>query len=120
MAAVGNLNDYVKFQMAQGMEKGGGVGGAATEMAVGLAMAQQMIQQGGLASGGSAAAQAPAGGATGGPAALELLAPADVAKILGVPEQDVLSIIESGELSAKKIGASYRVKRSSLNEYLAG
>ena len=24
MAAVGNLNDYVKFQMAQGMEKGGG------------------------------------------------------------------------------------------------
>ncbi len=28
MAAVGNLNDYVKFQMAQGMEKGGGSGGA--------------------------------------------------------------------------------------------
>ena len=26
MAAVGNLNDYVKFQMAQGMEKGGGSG----------------------------------------------------------------------------------------------
>ena len=26
MAAVGNLNDYVKYQMAQGMEKGGGVG----------------------------------------------------------------------------------------------
>ena len=36
MAAVGNLNDYVKFQMAQGMEKGGSSGGAATELAVGL------------------------------------------------------------------------------------
>ena len=36
MAAVGNLNDYVKFQMAQGMEKGGSAGGMATEMAVGL------------------------------------------------------------------------------------
>src|SRR6187397_3140977 len=35
MAAVGNLNDYVKFQMAQGMEKGGSAGGVATEMAVG-------------------------------------------------------------------------------------
>src|SRR5881392_4148123 len=46
MAAVGNLNDYVKFQMAQGMEKGGSAGGVATEMAVGLAMAQQMMQQG--------------------------------------------------------------------------
>src|SRR5512147_3071410 len=34
MAAVGNLNDYVKFQMAQGMEKGGGGPGMATELAV--------------------------------------------------------------------------------------
>src|SRR6059058_2648416 len=32
MAAVGNLNDYVKFQMAQGLEKGnGGPGGMAAE-----------------------------------------------------------------------------------------
>ena len=45
MAAVGNLNDYVKYQMAQGMEKGGGAGGVATEMAVGMAMAQQMMKQ---------------------------------------------------------------------------
>ncbi len=46
MAAVGNLNDYVKFQMAQGMEKGGGgPGGMAAEMAVGMAMAQQMMKQ---------------------------------------------------------------------------
>ena len=38
MAAVGNLNDYVKFQMAQGMAApggGGNAGGFATEMAVG-------------------------------------------------------------------------------------
>ena len=48
MAAVGNLNDYVKFQMAQGMEKGGSAGGVATEMAVGLAMAQQIMQQQGM------------------------------------------------------------------------
>src|SRR6188472_2057361 len=48
MAAVGNLNDYIKFQMAQGMEKGGGSGGAATELAVGLSIAQQILQQQGL------------------------------------------------------------------------
>ena len=46
MAAVGNLNDYVKFQMAQGMEKGGtGIAGVGAEMAVGMAMAQQMMNQ---------------------------------------------------------------------------
>src|SRR6059036_389540 len=51
MAAVGNLNDYVKFQMAQGMERGGaGIGGVGAEMAVGMAMAQQMMNQpGGIA-----------------------------------------------------------------------
>jgi len=115
MAAVGNLNDYVKFQMAQGMEKGGGAGGMATEMAVGLSLAQQIIQQQGLA-GAPASGQAAASTATATP---DLLAPADVAKILGVPEGDVVAIIESGELGAKKIGSSYRVKRSALNEYLA-
>src|SRR5215467_12484737 len=46
MAAVGNLNDYVKFQMAQGLEKGGaGVGGLGAELAVGASIAQQMMNQ---------------------------------------------------------------------------
>src|SRR5262247_2010037 len=51
MAAVGNLNDYVKFQMAQGMEKGGaGVGALGAELAVGASIAQQMLNQpGGIA-----------------------------------------------------------------------
>ena len=50
MAAVGNLNDYVKFQMAQGMEKGGSSGGMATEMAVGLSIAQQIMREQGMPS----------------------------------------------------------------------
>ena len=117
MAAVGNLNDYVKFQMAQGMEKGAGAGGVATEMAVGLAMAQQIVQQQ-----GGASVLAPKTGAA--PAAAagalpELLSPADAAKALGVPESDVVTILESGELAGKKIGTSWRIKRSALDEYLA-
>jgi excisionase family DNA binding protein len=125
MAAVGNLNDYVKYQMGQGMESGGGgAGGMATEMAVGLAIAQQMIQQqgGGAFMGstpvvpGPGGAAAPAGGNLGLP---EMLTPQQVAEALGVPETDVMSIIESGELAAKKIGSSFRIKRSVLNQFLA-
>jgi excisionase family DNA binding protein len=113
MAAVGNLNDYVKFQMAQGMEKGGSSGGMATELAVGLSIAQQIMRDQGLpGTSAPGAAQATA-------QSPDLLSPADVAKTLGVPESDVMAIIESGELGAKKIGSSYRVKRSALNEYLA-
>jgi excisionase family DNA binding protein len=99
MAAIGNLNEYVKFQMAQGMEKGGSAGGMATELAVGLAIAQQIMQQqGGIAP--------------------DLLSPAEAANRLGVSEADVMKIIESGELAAKKIGSAYRIKRSELETYL--
>ncbi len=101
MAAVGNLNDYVKYQMAQGMEKGGSTASTATELAVGLSMAQQIIQ---------------AQGALGG---TDLMSPADVARRLNVNEPDVIALIESGELAAKKIGSTYRVKRSELEAYLS-
>jgi excisionase family DNA binding protein len=117
MAAVGNLNDYVKFQMAQGMEKGGSSGGMATELAVGLSIAQQIMQQQGMPAAAAAAAPAPRGGTPA--AAAELLSPADVAQALGVPEADVMTIIESGELAAKKIGTSYRIRRSALDEYIS-
>ena len=39
--------------------------------------------------------------------------------MLGVAEADVMAIIESGELKAKKIGASYRITKAALDEYLA-
>ena len=61
MAAVGNLNDFVKYQMAQGFEKGGaGAAGVGAEMAVGMAMAQQMLNQpGGIAAQATPSAAAP-------------------------------------------------------------
>ena len=118
MAAVGNLNDYVKFQMAQGMAQpgGGGPGGFATEMAVGMAMAQQIMQQSPPPLPGAApsAASAPAAAAT-----PELMAPADAAKLLGVSETDVLSTLESGDLKGKKIGSSWRITRKAIDDFLA-
>jgi excisionase family DNA binding protein len=110
MTAIGNLNDYVKYQMGQGMEKGGSGGGAAgtaAEMAVGFGLAQQMMQQG---FGGGAAAPT---------VAPELLGPADAARVLGVSEADVMAVLESGELKGKKIGATWRITRASLNAYLS-
>jgi excisionase family DNA binding protein len=123
MGAIGNLNDYVKFQMAEGMGKGGsGAGGTAAEMAVGFSMAQQMIQQGGLTSppplpgGAAAAASAPPPMPVANP---EILSPAQVAQHLGVTEADVISSIEAGDLKAKKIGSAYRVTKAALDAFLA-
>jgi len=117
MAAVGNLNDYVKFQMAQGMEKGGngGVGGIGAEMAVGMAMAQQMINQtGGIMAQGTPGIPAPAPAA----GAPELMTPAQVAQALGVGEADVMSSLESGDLKGKRIGTQWRVTRTAVDAFL--
>jgi excisionase family DNA binding protein len=122
MSAIGNLNDYVKYQMAEGMAKGGSSGGAATELAVGMAIAQQIIQQQGgvpgAASAGAPVAAAPAGGAPSAAAPPALMNPAEVAQVLGVTEADVISTIEAGDLKAKKIGSAYRITRAALDEFL--
>jgi excisionase family DNA binding protein len=118
MAAVGNLTDYVKYEMAKGMGTGQGGGGTAAELAVGFGIAQQMMQQG-MAGGGVQPPTVPVAGAA--PAAVpgvEMLSPADVSKALGVPESDVMAIITSGELKAKKIGTSFRITRAALDAYL--
>jgi excisionase family DNA binding protein len=121
MAAVGNLNDYVKFQMGQGLGQsaGGGVGGSAAEMAMGFAMAQQMMNQPGgmLGQQGQTPQQAVQQAGNGIP---ELMSPADAAKVLGVSEADVLATLEDGSLKGKKIGSQYRITRQALEEFLKG
>jgi excisionase family DNA binding protein len=115
MAAVGNLNDYVKFQMAQGLEKGdGGPGGMAAEMAVGMAMAQQMLQQT-----GAIIAQSTPGIAAPAAPAPALYTPAQVAQMLGVSEADVLASLDSGDLKGKKIGTQWRVTRAAVDAFLS-
>jgi excisionase family DNA binding protein len=125
MAAVGNLNDYVKFQMAQGFEKGtSGVGGIGAEMAVGLSMAQQMMNQpGGITAQGTPAAApaAPGGSAASGAAAggiPETLGPAEAAQALGVSEADVIASLEAGDLKGKRIGTQWRITRTAIADFL--
>jgi membrane protease subunit (stomatin/prohibitin family) len=105
MTAIGNLNDFVKYQMAQGFEKGtSGTAGAGAELAVGMSMAQQIIkQQGGL----DAASTLP-----------DVLSPAQVASILSVPEADVIASLEKRDLKGKQIGAQWRVTRGAVDEFL--
>ncbi len=140
MAAIGNLNDYVKLQMADGLAKGtgGGPGGAAAEIAMGFGMAQQMMNQpGGIlapqATPSVAGATAPIGtppppvmAITSTPTAVpvgvsanpDLLSPADAAKVLGVSEADVLATLTDGSLKGKKIGSTWRITRAALDEFL--
>ena len=119
MGAIGNLNDYVKFQMAESMTKGGDGGGspaaAAGQMAMGFGMAQEMMKsmQGGQASPPPLPGAAPAGGAP------DLLSPAQAAQLLGVSEADVAASLEAGDLKGKKIGSAWRITRAAIDAFLA-
>ncbi len=108
MSVVGNLNEYVKFQMAESMTGAGGgsAAGAAAQLGAGLAIGQQL-------------AQTLAGGSAGGPGGLpELLTPADAAKAMGVAESDVMAALADGSLKGKKIGTAWRIPRPALEQFL--
>ena len=51
-------------------------------------------------------------------APLELLGTADLAKVLGVSEADVTASLEKGDIKGKKIGSTWRVTRTALDEFL--
>ena len=128
MTAIGNLNDYVKYQMGQAMANGGD--SAATlpaSMAMGFGMAQEMMKQmqqpAPAASGFLPGAAAPTQTPTTAPAAapvLQVYTPEQAAQLLGGEVADVLAELEAGNLKGRKIGSAWRIAQAALDEFLAG
>ncbi|HYM21724.1 MAG TPA: SPFH and helix-turn-helix domain-containing protein [Vicinamibacterales bacterium] len=124
MSAIGKMNDYVKFQMAQSLGQSGAAGVAGpgdavgiaklgAEMAIGAGIAQQFLPRG---FGASGLAGAPAATATA--AGTDVLTPADAAALLKVSEADVVASLDKGDLKGKKIGGQWRVTRSAIDDFL--
>ena len=129
MTAIGNLNDYVKYQMGQAMAYGTGDGAATlpASMAMGFGMAQEMMKQmqqpAPAASGFLPGAAAPTQTPTTAPAAapvLQVYTPEQAAQLLGVEVADVLAELEAGNLKGRKIGSAWRIAQAALDEFLAG
>ncbi|MGR4895319.1 SPFH domain-containing protein [Stenotrophomonas sp. LARHCG68] len=109
MGVVGNLNDYVKFQMGSAMGSGGDASAAVpAQMAVGFGIAQEMMR----------GMQSPAADA--GAPALDVLTPEQAAQALSVSVEDVMAAIAAGDLKARRIGNATRIARSALEEFLRG
>lgn len=125
MSVIGNLNDYVKYQMGVAMGEGGEAGAAAAmpaQMAMGFGMAQEMMksmqQPAAAHTTGTGASATPA--PTVASAAIDVLTPEQVAQALGVSVEDVMASIEAGDLKARKIGNAWRIAKSALEEFLRG
>lgn len=127
MTAIGNLNDYIKYNMGNALAEGkAGTAGIGAELAAGLAMGQSMMQ--GMAGGGAAQVpsqpglvpQAPAAAVAAAAAPIALMTPEQVAQALGVSPADVLQELEAGNLKGRKIGSQWRVPQAALDEFLKG
>jgi excisionase family DNA binding protein len=119
---IGNLNDYVKYQMGLALSQGGEAGAAATmpaQMAMGFGMAQEMVRgmQGGATAPAAPAASPPPATTA---ARLDVLTPEQAAQLLGVSVEDVMASINAGDLKARKIGSAWRIAKSALEEFLRG
>ena len=87
---------------------------------MGFGLAQQMMKDGfsGHAAPSIAVPPVAVAGAQGASALPDLLSPAEAAQALGVSEADVMSVLESGDLKGRKIGATWRISRAALTSYM--
>jgi excisionase family DNA binding protein len=134
MTAIGNLNDFVKYNLGRALADGkAGAAGIGVELSAGLAMGQSLLQPGGLAAPGPpspprfvppASGAAVSGAATSGAATsagvAELLTLEQVAQVLSVAVSDVLQELDSGNLKGRRIGSQWRISRAALDAFMGG
>ncbi|MGD9049900.1 MAG: SPFH domain-containing protein [Anaerolineae bacterium] len=123
MGAIGDMQKYLQYQTALGIrdaaQAGGEAGsltGAGVGMGAGIGMGAAMAQTMGQAMSPQqqSTASAPAS-----PAVPDIMTLSEAASYMRVGEEDVLSVIQSGELKAKKIGTSYRISKKAVDEFLS-
>jgi excisionase family DNA binding protein len=121
MGAVGDMQRFTQYQAAQAMrdaaqqEGGGGLAGAGLGLGAGAGLGAMMGQAMGQAMQGGQQA----GGESAQPTAPDIMTLSEAAAYMRVGEEDVLEVIKSGELKAKKIGSSYRISKQAIDEFLS-
>jgi excisionase family DNA binding protein len=110
-----DMATYTQLQAADAMREAarnpqGGAGltaGIGAGVGLGQAMSQALQGATGATAGGQAGTMP------------DVMTVSDAAAALKVSEEDVLGLINSGELKAKKIGTTFRISRAALQDYLS-
>jgi excisionase family DNA binding protein len=121
MGAIGDMRAYLQFQTARGIRdaaqaggEGGGLAGAGVGLGAGVGIGSAMAQMIGQSASQPQAEQQAA------PAAVpDVMTLSEAAAYMRVGEEDVLDVINSGELKARKIGSSYRISKQAIDEFLS-
>jgi len=126
MGAIGNMDAYMKFKAARAVgdaaqQPGGGTSeglglGAGVGLGAGMAGMISSAMQGAQQTGQQ---PAPQQAASAGASVPDVMTLEEAAAYLKVAPSDVQALIDSGEISAKKIGAQYRISKSVIDAFLA-
>ncbi len=129
MGAIGDMGAYMQFKAARALgdvaqQEGGGAGGGSglgegMGLGAGLGMGAGMA---GMIANAFVGAQQQGGGTRGAaqPAAVpEVMTLAEAAAYLRVSEADVQSMIDAGDVKAKKIGSQYRISKGAIDAFLS-
>jgi len=122
MGAIGDMQKFTQYQAAQALrdaaqqEGGGGLAGAGLGLGAGAGLGAVMGQTLGQAMQGGQQAPAQQDAA---PTSADVMTLSEAAAYMRVGEEDVLEVIKSGELKAKKIGSSYRISKQAIDEFLS-
>ncbi|MBN1314184.1 MAG: SPFH domain-containing protein [Anaerolineales bacterium] len=125
LVGAGRVQGFQAMQTAKATleaakQPGGGMAGMGAGLGAGMAIAQQMTK-------GIVDAQTPqpaqpeqAAPAAQPPADIPaIMTPAQAAVYLQITEADVMEMITDGSLKAKKMGSTYRISRSVIDEFMA-
>jgi excisionase family DNA binding protein len=121
MGAIGDMQKFTQYQAAQALrdaaqQEGGGLTGAGVGLGAGAGLGAVMGQAMGQAMQGDQGAEGQADAPATAP---DIMTLSEAAAYMRVGEEDVLEVIKSGELKAKKIGSSYRVSKQAIDEFLS-
>ncbi|MBX3004082.1 MAG: excisionase family DNA-binding protein, partial [Anaerolineales bacterium] len=106
---------YTQLQAADAMREAANnpSGGAGLTAGIGVGVGIGQVMSEALKSAGTSAAAAAA-------SMPDVMTTAEAANILKVPEADILAAIEAKELSARKVGESYRISKAAMEKFLGG
>ena len=125
MGAIGNLDAYMKFKAAQAIgdaanNPGGGGASDGLGLGAGIGMGAGMAGMISQAMQGTTQPQAATVGSVSAASATpEVMTLDEAAAYLKVAAADIQSLVDSGEISAKKIGSQYRISKSVIDAFLA-
>lgn len=106
---------YTQLQAADAMREAANnpSGGAGLTAGIGAGVGIGQVMSEALKSAGTSAAAAAA-------SMPDVMTTAEAANILKVAEADILAAIEAKELSARKVGESYRISKAAMEKFLGG